>query len=204
MSTAIYTSLLIFIWDLHTAFWREIRGSFAEYAELFCRYIAYLVFDPRLHPPSPPFFLFGQDEIPKGPVPEGIWQLNAKTFSLKGRECSGMEYKIGYVCICICRHTCMCIVYMCRHTHLYCTHMWMVANVREWSIRFSMYVLVYFHAHIRTLCIRLVCMHMYILHMWIQYTQITYMCVKIYMISMYALVYFHTHIRNLCVLYSHV
>ena len=36
-----------------------------------------------------------QDEIPKGPVPEGIWQLNAKTFSLKGRHCAGMDYKIG-------------------------------------------------------------------------------------------------------------
>ena len=37
------------------------------------------------------------DEIPKGPVPEGVWQLNAETFSLKGRECGGMDYKIGDV-----------------------------------------------------------------------------------------------------------
>jgi hypothetical protein len=37
------------------------------------------------------------DEIPKGPVPEGIWQLTAKTFSLKGRNCEGMDYKIGDV-----------------------------------------------------------------------------------------------------------
>ena len=31
------------------------------------------------------------DEIPSGPVPEGVWQLTAKTFSLKGRECGGVS-----------------------------------------------------------------------------------------------------------------
>lgn len=35
------------------------------------------------------------DEIPSGPVPEGIWQLSAETMTLKGRDCAGMEYKIG-------------------------------------------------------------------------------------------------------------
>ena len=33
----------------------------------------------------------------QGPVPEGIWHLNAETISLRGKDCSGMDYKIGDV-----------------------------------------------------------------------------------------------------------